>query len=238
MRVIRNDYGKELARFEFDYMGRCDDIDGILVYAEVKLYEKGILIFDELYGENIFIHWDSISKLRISKDKPEKIEIYYDDFCIKLEKSKRETDVKKFMDIIEKYCENLMIEYFKYKSNVIDISMELFQKKINDQDKRIKKVIGNSKDDIECMSRWKEYIEKNVRFPFVADVVEYQENSLIEQGDRIIVIRIDDIEEEWGITVEARINIMKCIIPLYDLQAEDENNLEIIDDYASWFARL
>lgn len=238
MRVIRNDYGKELAGYDFDYIGRCDDIDAILINAKVKLYEKGILIFDELEGELTFIHWDSISKMRISKDKPEKVEIYYDDFCIKLEKSKKQTDVNKFRDIVYEYCENIQIDYFKYKSNVIDISMELFQRKIEEQDRRIDKVIGKSEDDIECMNKWKEYIEKNVNFPFVAEVVEHQESSLIEQGDRIIVIRIDDVDDERGITVEASINGIKCIIPLYDLQSEDENGLEIIDDYASWFARL
>ena len=59
-KVIRNEYGKEVADFEFDYLGGHKSIEGILLNADVKLYENGLFIKSGLSSDYAYMKWADI----------------------------------------------------------------------------------------------------------------------------------------------------------------------------------
>ncbi|HEY5583366.1 MAG TPA: hypothetical protein VIK78_02615 [Ruminiclostridium sp.] len=78
LQVIKSEYGNILECFEFDYLGGHDELDTVLINGSIKIFQKGMHISTTLSGCFAFVEWERISDLRISKEKPEKIEIIYD----------------------------------------------------------------------------------------------------------------------------------------------------------------
>ncbi|GIN57385.1 calcium-binding protein [Lederbergia ruris] len=107
------------------------------------------------------------------------------------------------------------------------------------QDRRILEVIQDVEDELEILEAWKSRITQIVKFPFMAEIVEFQEfRSIVQQGDRLKVHSVDSIDEKYGIIVHTRLGREKIYFPLCDLEAIDLNDegRQVIDDYAVWFA--
>lgn len=110
----------------------------------------------------------------------------------------------------------------------------------DEQDERIQKVIADIEDDeIKLYEVWNKYFVEKLKFPFEAEVNEYQEpRCSIQQGERLKVIKIESEEDLYGIIVEVRWGKKKRYFPLCDLKAIDldDEGKQALYDYKVWFA--
>jgi transcription elongation factor Elf1 len=85
---------------------------------------------------------------------------------------------------------------------------------------------------------WIDLFEKTLEFPFEAEVCEYQEGSVINQGDIVKVHQILDEDDLYGVIVSIRKGRKKYSFPLVDLEpikvVREAKNL--FDAYHYWFA--
>jgi hypothetical protein len=103
--------------------------------------------------------------------------------------------------------------------------------------KRIQKVLSGAKSEWEAFEAWERYLEENLRFPFEAEVSEYQEKGRLRQGDRLKVVSITVVDDFYGIIVECRRDSRKVDFPLCDLTVKSNSkNMQLVSDYAVWFA--
>ncbi|SFG79576.1 calcium-binding protein [Sporolactobacillus nakayamae] len=110
---------------------------------------------------------------------------------------------------------------------------------INEQEKRIQKVIQNLKTESDIQDAWLSHTQHVVAFPFKAKVVESQEpDSIIQEGDVLNVHMLDFIDDKYGIIANSRLSRKKILIPLCELDAValNEEGKNAIMDYATWFA--
>jgi hypothetical protein len=93
-------------------------------------------------------------------------------------------------------------------------------------------------DETALLDRWEKYLRRHLRFPFDAEVAEYQERGPLRPGDRVTVQRIFDVDDHYGIIVLLKHHRRQVHFPLCDLEAVDESapNHEPVMDYAVWFA--
>jgi hypothetical protein len=106
-----------------------------------------------------------------------------------------------------------------------------------EEGKRIQKIIAGAKGEMEQLEAWEGCLEKNLTFPFEAEVSEYQEHSRVRQGDRVTVRGISDVDDLYGIIISGKWKGERIEFPLCDLEAIDKGaNKQIVSDYAVWFA--
>jgi hypothetical protein len=93
-------------------------------------------------------------------------------------------------------------------------------------------------DEIALLDRWEKHLRRHLRFPFDAEVAEYQERGPLRAGDRVSVQRIFDADDHYGIIGIIKRGRRRYHFPLCDLEVVDENspNHEPVMDYAVWFA--
>lgn len=105
---------------------------------------------------------------------------------------------------------------------------------------RIRQVLkGVAKNnDLAALNAWEKYIKKMLTFPFNAEVAEPQDQGSLRVEDRVTVLSIDEIDEDYGILVNIKAPRGDYVFPLCDLDALDQNspNYEPLHDYAVWFA--
>ncbi|HUW65837.1 MAG TPA: calcium-binding protein [Spirochaetia bacterium] len=84
---------------------------------------------------------------------------------------------------------------------------------------------------------WVEYLSSALIFPFEAEVSEYQDEGPLQIGDRLVVKKVVDEDDKYGVMVEARVGRRKFQFPLIDLELVDKNspNQGPIDEYRAWF---
>jgi hypothetical protein len=93
-------------------------------------------------------------------------------------------------------------------------------------------------DEWNAFKVWNKHLQKVLQFPFEAEVFEPQEHGPLQDGDEVIVERIEDVVEEYGIIVQVKHEGISYQFPLGDLEAIDTKspNHDFIQDYAVWFA--
>jgi hypothetical protein len=93
-------------------------------------------------------------------------------------------------------------------------------------------------DEMALLDRWEEHLRRHLRFPFEAQVAEYQDRGPLQSGDRVSVQRIFDVDDHYGLIVLIKHGRRQYHFPLCDLEVADENspNYELVMDYAVWFA--
>jgi hypothetical protein len=111
---------------------------------------------------------------------------------------------------------------------------------LGEEGRRIQKVLaGTNPDDIMAMLHaWEKHLADNLKFPFEAEVAEFQERGPLRTGDRVKVTGISLVDDLYGIVVHVRIGGQTFNFPLCDLEAIDKgsSNYEVALDYATWFA--
>lgn len=111
---------------------------------------------------------------------------------------------------------------------------------LGEEGRRIQKVlVGTNPDDIMAMLHaWEKHLANNLKFPFEAEVVEFQERGPLRTGDRVKVTGISLVDDHYGLIVHVRIGGQTFDFPLCDLEAIDKHssNYELVQDYATWFA--
>lgn len=107
------------------------------------------------------------------------------------------------------------------------------------QNKRIRAVvkIANSTKNWEIMKAWKDYLQQALQFPFEAIVDTYYESGPLEGGDKLKVLRVEIIDDQYGVIVACRKGRRRYDHPLAGLEIVDANseNTQYIGDYKMWF---
>lgn len=120
------------------------------------------------------------------------------------------------------------------------------------EEKRIQKILKgiDPEDDWAAMERWGKYLRKALKFPFRAKVAEPQEGGPLRTGDKIVVMRILDVDDRYGVIVDVQTPRENHGFPICDLSAQNSADPsfggEVIDrklrayrmvrDYVVWFA--
>ncbi len=112
---------------------------------------------------------------------------------------------------------------------------------IGPEGESIQEVVNTAIDNMDewaVLLAWEEHLGQKLRFPFEAEVDEFQERGPLQTGDRLTVLGIEDIDDLYGIIVSCRKGGRRYHFPLADLAAVDENspNAQPIQDYRVWFA--
>jgi len=95
-----------------------------------------------------------------------------------------------------------------------------------------------SHDDMKCLQKWVEHLDKELIFPIQAIVSESEDNWLIKDGDKVLIKALPHIVDTYGIIASIRLNGKKYMFPLCDLEVIDKTrkDFQLIDDYRIWFA--
>jgi hypothetical protein len=111
---------------------------------------------------------------------------------------------------------------------------------LGEEGKRIQAVLAKAEagDDLAAFEAWEEHFRQVLRFPFEAEVSEWQERGPLRTGDKVSVLGIESSEDLYGILVSLRRGRSKYVFPLCDLEVIDKSssNYQPVKDYAVWFA--
>ena len=106
--------------------------------------------------------------------------------------------------------------------------------------KRIHAVLAgvDPDDEWEVLSTWETHLHQVLRFPFKAEVSEFQESGPLRAGDRVKVHRIVDTDDMYGVLVEVSHKSEQYVFPLGDLESTERrsSNYGFLSDYVVWFA--
>jgi hypothetical protein len=84
------------------------------------------------------------------------------------------------------------------------------------------------------------HLKDDLKFPFLAEVCECQENDILNEGDKVKVFDILGNEDLYGIIVKVKSGRKTYPFPLYDLYVVDKksDNYELIEEYKTAFEKL
>ncbi|MEN8907444.1 MAG: hypothetical protein ABF289_15920 [Clostridiales bacterium] len=241
--IIKNDYGKKIETFKFDYHGDNTNMDFVILNSEVILYENGIYIESSMFKEHIYIMWDEVKKIKIDNLRETGVDILYSDGVIGLKKIKEETNIEKFKNIINEISDKIEIEYIKLKkSNVTSIKPKLIEKRYQEYEKRMEVFIEKTGlDNIysdEFMGAWESKFINELKFP--VKVIFLGETDEFESGTIGNIIGTCGINESFGVLAHVKFGRKKRIVPFSKLDVYNKNTNEtiLIDDYNIWFGGM
>ena len=108
------------------------------------------------------------------------------------------------------------------------------------EERRIQRVLKgiDPEDDWEAMNRWRIHLRKVLNFPFQAKGAESQEGGSLRTGDKIVVTRILDVDDKYGVIADVQDKREGFSFPLCDLEAipKTSRNYRRLKDYVIWFA--
>lgn len=111
---------------------------------------------------------------------------------------------------------------------------------LGDEGKRIQAVLANAEDSSEgaLYEAWESYFHRVVKFPFEAQVSEWQERGPLRTDDKVKVLGVEGSVDLYGMLVTVRRERRKYVFPLCDLEVIDKSssNYQSVEDYAAWFA--
>lgn len=104
----------------------------------------------------------------------------------------------------------------------------------------INEVVGDlaNLDGLEYLEIWEEHFERVFQFPFEAIVAEMEGRGPVHVGDIVKVLKIAEVDEDYGILVDVEVERRKHSLPLCDLEATNKSSLNYqpLRDYVVWFA--
>ena len=94
------------------------------------------------------------------------------------------------------------------------------------------------RDQPAILKRWEAHLGKVLRFPFEAEVAEFQERGPIPTDAKVMVRSMTMVDEMRGIIVEVAFQNNRYYFPLCDLEAVDKNSdiHDYVIEYAVWYA--
>lgn len=95
----------------------------------------------------------------------------------------------------------------------------------------------NTSDEYGMYEKWEEYLSKNLKFPFEAEVAEYERGGL-SVGTKIKLLNLGDYEDMYGLFAIGKEGRGSITTPLCNLEASDKKskNYGLLNDYVVWFA--
>ena len=104
----------------------------------------------------------------------------------------------------------------------------------------IARVLAGIKADDEwaAFQAWETHLRQVLRFPFAAEIAEYQEHGPLREGDKVEVQRITEVVDTYGVIVAVKHKRRSYDFPLCDLEVTDKGsaNHGFVQEYAVWFA--
>ena len=93
-------------------------------------------------------------------------------------------------------------------------------------------------DERGAFAAWEAHLRVALSFPFKARIDEFQERGPLQAGERVIVERIVDIADLYGIIVEIKHERGVYTFHLCDLEATDQEsaNYDRLREYVVWYA--
>jgi Calcium binding len=111
---------------------------------------------------------------------------------------------------------------------------------LGEEGKRIQQILGDvdPEDEWAILEAWEAHLSEVLKFPFEAEVAEFQEKGRFRVGDQVMVQEITDIDDLYGLLVEIKFKREVRVFPLCDLKAKDpkSSNYDPVHAYAVWFA--
>ncbi len=111
---------------------------------------------------------------------------------------------------------------------------------LGEEGRRIQQILAHvdPDDELAILEAWDAHLRKVLCFPFESEVTEFQERGQLRDGDQVIVQRITDIDDLYGILVEIRHKRDIHVFPLCDLETKDpkSSNHGHVQSYVVWFA--
>lgn len=111
---------------------------------------------------------------------------------------------------------------------------------VDAEERRIQRVLKaiDPEDDWAAMERWGRHLRKVLKFPFPAKVAEPQEGGPLRTGDKVVVTRILDVDDLYGVIVDIQDSRESYGLPLCDLEVMDRKlrAYRVVRDYVVWFA--
>jgi hypothetical protein len=94
------------------------------------------------------------------------------------------------------------------------------------------------RDEMKCLQKWVEYLDRRLTFPINAIVSDSEGNWLIKRGDKVLIKSLPHIVDMYGIIASIRLSGEKYEFPLCNLEVIDKTKADsqLIDDYRTWFA--
>lgn len=93
-------------------------------------------------------------------------------------------------------------------------------------------------DTAAAITTWENHLRAVLRFPFQAVIAEFQEHGRLQAGDQVLVRKLAESDEHYGLLVEIKSKHGIGHFPLCDLEAADPQspNHEHVQNYAIWYA--
>lgn len=85
---------------------------------------------------------------------------------------------------------------------------------------------------------WMDLFKEALEFPFDAEVWEYQENSIIKEGDKVKVNKLLDEDDLYGVIVSIKKGLKKYSFPIVDLNPINVSRKvqNLFNAYQFWFS--
>lgn len=93
-------------------------------------------------------------------------------------------------------------------------------------------------DTVAAINTWEKHLRAILRFPFKAIIAEFQEHGRLQAGDQVLVRKLAESNERYGLLVEIQSQHGIALFPLCDLEAANHKspNHEHVQNYAVWYA--
>ena len=116
------------------------------------------------------------------------------------------------------------------------LSDDIYWEGMGEEGEQIAKVLGNAQTEKEAYKAWEVYLKKELIFPFNAEYYS-EENSFVPNDADIKVVKLGNIDEDYGISVEVSFKNSTLQVALFDLEIKNEEspNFKALDLYNTWF---
>lgn len=116
------------------------------------------------------------------------------------------------------------------------LSDDIYWEGMGEEGEQIAQILGNSKTEKAAYKAWETYLKKELIFPFNAEYYS-EENSVVPNDADIKVLKLGNIDEDYGISVEVSFKNSTLQVALFDLDIKDEKspNFKVLDLYSTWF---
>ncbi len=108
------------------------------------------------------------------------------------------------------------------------------------QGRRIQAIVNSARNDREMaiLDAWDRHLRANLTLPFESEVYEPQEHGPFRVGDKITVVSLSELDDLYGLIIQARTKRGSVHFPLCDLEVSDKHspNHPLVADYRFWFA--
>jgi hypothetical protein len=110
---------------------------------------------------------------------------------------------------------------------------------LGEEGREINAILAEAESEYAQMEAWEAHLQKVLKFPFDAEISEWQKpGSILQVGQGVRVTGIDDLDEFYGILVKVKKGRKAYIFPLCDLEVipKSSPNHDPVQLYAVWFA--